>query len=155
MKKKKSKTKPKAKAKSKLKLKSKPAIKAKAARPAKRTAARPRKPVKPQMAGRRHKSNEVGSDRSLRSSLTEDVVLAPRRDQGSLRAGQSGDLQGLSDVEEADSESVDELLEDGQAFEAEAVEGVEDVPDEKPVPRRGRVQNEGEPPEDYGNKDRI
>jgi N utilization substance protein A len=41
--------------------------------------------------------------------------------------GQSGDLQGLSNVQSADSESVDELLEEGNAFEAEAVKGVEDA----------------------------
>src|SRR3984957_4448452 len=39
--------------------------------------------------------------------------------------GQSGDLQGLSNVEGADSESVEELLEEGNAFEADAVMGVE------------------------------
>ena len=38
---------------------------------------------------------------------------------------QSGDLQGLSNVEGADSESVEELLEEGNAFEADAVMGVE------------------------------
>jgi hypothetical protein len=43
--------------------------------------------------------------------------------------GQSGDLQGLSNVESADSESVDELLEEGNAFEADAVKGVEDAGD--------------------------
>ena len=46
------------------------------------------------------------------------------------RAGeQSGDLQGLSNVQGADSESVDELLEQGNAFEAEVVKGVEDAGD--------------------------
>ncbi len=42
---------------------------------------------------------------------------------------QSGDLQGLSNVQSADSESVDELLEEGNAFEADAVKGVEDAGD--------------------------
>src|ERR1700683_3126071 len=37
----------------------------------------------------------------------------------SRSAGQSGDLQGLSSTESADSESVDELIEEGNAFEAE------------------------------------
>jgi hypothetical protein len=41
----------------------------------------------------------------------------------------SGDLQGLSNAEFADSESVDELLEEGNAFEAEVVKGVEDAED--------------------------
>src|SRR5271154_4676438 len=40
---------------------------------------------------------------------------------------QSGDLQGLSNVESVDSESVDELLEEGNAFEAGVVSGVEDA----------------------------
>ncbi len=44
-------------------------------------------------------------------------------------AGQSGDTQGLSDVAEAGSESVEELLEEGQSFEAEAIGGVQDAPD--------------------------
>ncbi len=43
--------------------------------------------------------------------------------------GQSGDLQGLSNTESADSESVDELLEEGNAFEAGIVRGVEDAGD--------------------------
>ena len=48
---------------------------------------------------------------------------------------QSGDLQGLSSVKGADSESVDELLEEGNAFEADVVTGVEDAgnADEKEV----------------------
>jgi hypothetical protein len=40
-------------------------------------------------------------------------------------ASQSGDLQGLSRTQGADSESVAELLEEGNTFEAEAVTGVE------------------------------
>ena len=42
---------------------------------------------------------------------------------------QSGDLQGLSNVQGADSESVDELLGEGNAFEADVVKGVEDAGD--------------------------
>jgi hypothetical protein len=48
---------------------------------------------------------------------------------GARSGGQSGSLQGLSNIEGADSESVDELIEEGNAFEAEVVKGVEDVPD--------------------------
>src|SRR5215472_16127016 len=44
-------------------------------------------------------------------------------------AGQSGDLQGLSRRESADSESVEELLEEGNAFEADVVKGVKDAGD--------------------------
>src|SRR5271157_3006745 len=45
------------------------------------------------------------------------------------RGGQSGDLQGLSNIEGADSESVSELIEEGNAFEADAVTGVEQAGD--------------------------
>ena len=48
---------------------------------------------------------------------------------------QAGDMQGLSTREGADSESVDELIEEGNAFEGGVVSGVEeaDNSDEKEV----------------------
>jgi len=49
--------------------------------------------------------------------------------EGARPGERSGDLQGLSNVERADSESVDELLEEGNAFEADVVKGVEDAED--------------------------
>ncbi len=55
-----------------------------------------------------------------------------RRDRdelGSTSAGQSGDIQQLPDEAYADSESVTELLEEGNAFEAGAVAGVENAKD--------------------------
>jgi hypothetical protein len=61
-----------------------------------------------------------------KSQTVETVVFAP---EGLVArsGGQSGDLQGLSSLEGADSESVDELLEEGNAFEAEVVKGVQDA----------------------------
>jgi hypothetical protein len=54
---------------------------------------------------------------------------------GNDSAGQSGDSQALSPVEDASDESVEELAETEQALEAAAVEGVEDAADhpERPV----------------------
>ncbi len=43
------------------------------------------------------------------------------------------DLQDLSNVEGADSQSVDELFEEGNAFEANVVKGVEDAEDDDEV----------------------
>ena len=60
---------------------------------------------------------------------TYDIVPATKEGLGPDSAGQSGDTQGLSDVAEADSESVEELLEEGQSFEAEVISGVENAPD--------------------------
>ena len=50
-------------------------------------------------------------------------------------AGQSGDDQGLSQIEDAEEESVEELADTGQSIEASVVEGVEDAADhpEQPV----------------------
>jgi hypothetical protein len=48
---------------------------------------------------------------------------------GPNSAGQSGDIQQVSNVADADSQSVEELAEEGNAFEAGAVEGVEDAKD--------------------------
>ena len=67
-----------------------------------------------------------------KSQSVDTVAYSPEGPE--VRSGrQSGDLQGLSSVEGADSESVGELLEEGNAFEADAVTGVEDVADEKEV----------------------
>ena len=57
---------------------------------------------------------------------------------GSDSAGQSGDTQGLSQIVDAAAESVEELADTEQAYEAEAVSGVEDAADrpERPVPAR-------------------
>jgi hypothetical protein len=44
-------------------------------------------------------------------------------------AGQSGDIQGMSCPAQADSESVEELVEEGNAFEASIVDGVENAND--------------------------
>ena len=61
-----------------------------------------------------------------RSVDTEAFALEGSR---ATSEGQSGDLQGLSNIEGADSESVEELLEEGNAFEANVVMGVEDAGD--------------------------
>jgi len=63
--------------------------------------------------------------RKSQSVDTEAFALEGLR----ARSGQSGDLQGLSNIEGADSESVAELIEEGNAFEADAVTGVENAGD--------------------------
>jgi len=63
-----------------------------------------------------------------KSQVIDTVAFEPKG-LGARSGGQSGDLQGLTNREGADSESVDELLEEGNAFEAEVVKGVEDAPD--------------------------
>jgi len=75
------------------------------------------------------------------------------RDRDSRSGEQSGDLQGLSRPESADSESVEELLEEGNAFEADAVLGVEeaDLEDGKEV--HTHEVPEDDVPDEYLDKD--
>jgi hypothetical protein len=54
----------------------------------------------------------------------DTVRLKPKSRVARAGTG-AGDLQGISSVEDVDSESADELLEEGQAFEAGVVSGVE------------------------------
>lgn len=54
---------------------------------------------------------------------------ATHNELGPDSAGQSGDIQQISGTASADSESVEELAEEGNAFEAEAVYGVENAKD--------------------------
>jgi hypothetical protein len=51
-------------------------------------------------------------------------------DLGPDTAGQSGDTQGLPDTAIAGDQSVKELVEQGQSFEADVLLGVEDALDE-------------------------
>jgi N utilization substance protein A len=61
-------------------------------------------------------------------------------------AGQSGDVTGLEEEPEASSDSVEDLVETGQYYEAEVVEGIEDAPpaDEAEVTTHERPAGENE-----------
>jgi hypothetical protein len=94
----------------------------------------------------RKKSSSVNSEtevkREIRNRRTE--VYSGR---------QSGILQGLSRAEEADSESVEELIEEGNTLEAGVVSGVEeaDNADEREV--HTHEVPEDDVPEEYFDKE--
>ncbi len=98
------------------------------------------------------------SSGSLKSSLgpgkrrTEEAAFQPE-ELRSRAGGQAGSLQGLSDVSDADAESVDELLEEGNAYEAEVVEGVEDARDADQGEVRTHEVPEDDVPEEYIDHD--
>jgi hypothetical protein len=71
----------------------------------------------------------------------------------SARRRRIGDLQGISMRDRADSESVGELLEEGQTLEAEAVQGVEDALDADQGGIRTREVPEDDVPPEYLEKD--
>jgi hypothetical protein len=84
---------------------------------------------------------------------TTDLVSYGRRGLGARSGGQSGDTQGISAGADVDSESVEELLEEGQSYEAEVVEGVENAPDPDQGEVRTREVEEDDVPEEYRDKD--
>jgi hypothetical protein len=73
------------------------------------------------------KARAAPEKRVRRKSQSVDTVAFSSEGPVSRSSGQSGDLQGLSNIEGADSESVDELLGQGNAFEADVVMGVENA----------------------------
>ena len=75
------------------------------------------------------------------------------REPRERRGGQSGDLQGLSSRATADSESVQELLEEGNALEAEVLQGVENAPNADQGQVRTQQVPEDDVPQEYLDKD--
>jgi hypothetical protein len=111
-----------------------------------RRSAKKKVPARKAATGRKaspRKTRARGKSENVSSLAFEPAGL------GARSGGQSGDLQGLSDAGRADSQSVDELLEEGSAFEAEAVKGVEDAPDADEGEVRTHEVAEDDVPEEY------
>ncbi|HYK90102.1 MAG TPA: hypothetical protein VE398_15110 [Acidobacteriota bacterium] len=76
----------------------------------------------------------------------------PRKNElGPASAGQSGDTQQISGTASADSESVEELVEEGNTLEAEAVYGVENAKDPDVSEVKTREVPEDDVPLEYLN----
>ncbi len=87
------------------------------------------------------------------SQSVETVPMKPRALRARAGAG-GGDFGGVSTVESVDSESANELLEEGQTFEAGIVSGVEDAPDADQGEVKTREVPQDDVPEEYDEKDR-
>jgi hypothetical protein len=105
--------------------------------------AKSRKPGARQPAARRTRKAVRGT-----AELGELVAYDPRG-MGARSGGQAGDTQGTSARPTVDFQSVEELLEEGQSFEAEILSGVENAadPDESEV--RPKQVPEDDVPEEY------
>jgi hypothetical protein len=99
------------------------------------------------------KPARAAAKRVLGKSETVDTVAFAPEGLSARYGGQSGDLQGLSSRETADSESVDELLEEGNAFEAEVVKGVQDAGNAEEGEVRTREVPQDDVPGEYRDKD--
>ena len=143
--------------------------------PAKAKKSVPKKPVarkkthakaKPVKAGK--PKAKIGSAKAPKKIAKPKTPIAkaanrPRRDKDipldsldlspKVSGLESGDLEGLSNVESADSESVDELLEEGNAFEAGIVAGVEDSRNREGQEVRTREVPEDDVPQEYLDPD--
>ena len=89
-----------------------------------------------------------GIGKKTEGAKPENAFKKPTRS-----AVQSGDLQGLSNAETVDSESVGELVEEGNAFEADIVAGVEDAGSRVEREVRTHEVPEDDVPGEYLDKD--
>jgi hypothetical protein len=117
---------------------------------AKKSAARKKVAAKKKPAKKKSAAKKAAS---RRREITNPVTPAGLRGLGAASGGQSGDTQGISRREYDDSESVEELMEEGQYMEAEAVSGVENAPDADQGEVRTRQFPEDDVPEEYKEED--
>ncbi|HUK23474.1 MAG TPA: hypothetical protein VLV49_02760 [Terriglobales bacterium] len=130
--------------------KAKSAAHRKPARLKKKTRSKPKAGKKPQKAAKAVRKKPAAKMRARRARSTRFSGAA---ETSPVSSRQAGDLQGVSDVELADSESAEELLEEGNAFEAGVVSGVEDADDRDEKPVRAREVPEDDVPEEYLDND--
>jgi hypothetical protein len=99
-----------------------------------------------------------GAFRMARKKSTPIEPVAPIKkqpplDTGASAAGQSGDTQGLAETEESENESVRELTEEGQFYEASVVDGVENAPLADSGPLRVHKRSEDDLRPEYSDRD--
>ncbi len=107
----------------------------------KKTAPRRKATLPPAVSRRRGAAGSSAASRSATRGL------------GPEAGGQSGDTEELSRAALADSESVEELLEEGQAFEAGVVSGVENAREADKGGVRTRQVPEDDVPQEYLDED--
>ena len=89
----------------------------------------------PRKTGKSQQSSKMTSSKATPSRKTKTPARRAQQLETSVREGtvsgrQAGDLEGLFRTEHADSESVDQLVKEGNVFEAGAVAGVEEADDQ-------------------------
>jgi len=126
------------------------------ARKKKSTAKRPsvrRAKTKGRKKATRRKKRAAAAGRGRARADFDVTTLPETRGLGPEAGGQAGDTEGLSRAELADSESVEELVEEGQAFEAGVISGVENAPEADRGGVRTRQVPEDDVPQEYLDED--
>jgi len=103
------------------------------------------------------KSRAVPKKRSRKKRISghgspAELVAYETLGLGAKTGGQAGDTQGLSGAVIGGSESVKELLEEGQSYEAEVLEGVENARNADESEVETREVPEDDVPEEYRGK---
>jgi hypothetical protein len=112
------------------------------------------KPAAKQASAKKTKKTKTETKRKpMRRNPAPEPVNIDRKIAASRSGAMSGDLQGLRDTGRADSESVGELLEEGNAFEAGIVSGVEEAEDQEEGEVRTREVPEDDVPPEYLDND--
>ena len=112
-----------------------------------RKAAPRRKPA----AAKPAKKSRTPGGTSAAAGQPRSIAFRPKR-PGAETAGQSGDIEGLRKVARANSESVEELAEEGQSFEADVVAGVEEAEDAEESEVVTHEVPEDDVPSEYDNE---
>ena len=118
---------------------------------ARKSVAKKQAPAKKKSSAKKKPATKKATRR--RAEVINPITPSGRRGLGPESGGQSGDTQGLSRRSYDDSESVEELMEEGQYMEAEAVSGVENAPDADQGEVRTRQFPEDDVPEEYKDED--
>jgi hypothetical protein len=109
----------------------------------------PRKAAAKPASSRRKRKPSVSAEKEIRRELQS----RNRTSVGTGSSRRSADFEGLSRAEDVDSESVDELVEEGNVFEAGAVAGVEEADDSDEREVHTHEVPEDDVPEEYLDKD--
>ena len=123
--------------------------KAKSKRPAKPKASQKKSARRGATAKRAKKASPKKAQRAKASTSSRAFPAAPK----TRPALTDTDSQGLSQSERADSESVSELVDEGNTFEAGVVSGVERADDAEGREVRTREFPEDDVPEEYLDQD--
>ena len=119
-----------------------------------RAKARVPKLGKKRFSPKKRRVTRTGDVLEVRGIETVPLSAVKPKARSARAAAGAGDYSGVSPVEGADSESPQELLEEGQTFEAEAVSGVQDAPNADQGEVKTREVPEDDVPGEYLDPDR-
>lgn len=121
-------------------------------KPTEKSKAAKSEPTKSKVS-RKNRSIRATAAVRRKSQSVETVSLEPKG-LGTRAGVGAGDLQDISILENVDSQSAEELLEEGQAFEAGIISGVEDAPDADKSEVTTHEVPQDDVPGEYDDKDR-